>query len=206
MGQFDIKKLGNLIESASISAINRAAQSAVTAASKFIRTKYAFKKKDLDEHIKLISRAEPGRSYASVKISKSDVSLMVFNAKQVGKGGRPRKGKGPRRNQGVKASVEVGKRKLYRSKDNDRGSFIAAMESGHVGVFIREDKERVSGLLEGGVYSFHKEPKIKELFGINVQQLFITRIGKGRATDVMYDAFDEAYEKRLDHELKRRSR
>ena len=188
MSNAEILKLGDKLKNANAAAVNRAAATAVTAVSKLIRDKYNFKKKDLDEHIKIISKASPDNSSVTVKISKAAVALINFNATQVGKGGRPKKGKGPRTKQGVKATVEKGNRLLYRP--NTIGSFISTMKSGHTGVFARESNE--------------KNAPIKELWGVNLIQLVNPKSGNSLVMDTLRQTFQDAYEKRLNHEVERR--
>lgn len=201
MSKYDFVKLGKYIEEASISALNRAAQTAVTKASSFIREKYNFKKSELDQHIKIIKRANRGNPVVTVRVTNAEIGLIHFNAKQVGTGGRPNlgekgkmkhintKGKVVYRGQsktGVTAMVVKGKSKLYRGKRY--GAFIKTINGGKQ-VFIRTSSKKLP---------------IKKLYGVSLTAMVRTKSGNSRVVDVMHDAFDEAYEKRFDHELKRR--
>jgi hypothetical protein len=183
----EIIRLGQTIEGASVSAINRAAKSAVTAVSKHIRETYNIKKKDLDERIGVIGRASGERMYATVRVRRGDVRLLLFGAKQIGRPGRSKRGVGPRLSEGVRAMVRRGDRRLYRSSDNARGYFIAKMKSGHVGVFVRDMSD-----------------KIKERYGIDITQRIVTKGGNSKAMEILAKTFTEVYEKRLNHELLRR--
>jgi hypothetical protein len=208
---FTFVKLGKWLESASISAMNRAAQSARVAANRFIREHYALSATEINLHMRIVTRASKGHPYVTMRITDGNINLYKFNAKQVGKPGRSKKGRGPRLSQGVKATVIKGKRQLFRSADKQRGAFITTMKSGHTGVFIRRGDDlhnstgRVKGLGMGGVFQFndYKKDSIVELFGVRLTQLIQTKSGKSRVIDVMMDVFDDVYEKRLMHELNR---
>lgn len=190
MAENVIVQLGKTIDQASIAALNRAARTTVTAASKLIRQWFAVKKKDLDYRMKIVNRARQSHPYVTVRILKGGIPLHDFNARQIGKSGRSKKNKGPRTSHGVKATVKRGNRKLYRSADKTRGSFIATMKSGHTGAFIRKSNE--------------KDSKIVELFGLDISQLIDPKSGKSKVIEFMQTVFQAEYEKRLDHELRRR--
>lgn len=197
----EIIKLGKLIENASISAMNRAGKTAVTHTSNFIRQKYNFKKKDLDEHIRVISKASKETPVVKVRVNKPDVSLLQFSAKQFGKPGRTKKNKGPRLRQGVKATVIKSKRQLFRSEDKKRGSFIWSEGGKDRGVFIRTGEKKK---LTKGKYAGQEREGIVKLFGINLLRLFNPKSGKSIVIDQMSEVFGNEYHKRLEHELKRR--
>ena len=192
--------LGKYIDNASVSAINRAASSAVTAASSFIRTKYKLKKSDLDYRMKIVRKADKNHPIVTIMIMKGDISLYKFNATQIGHAGRPvthtksgRLKKNPKTGGnpkwGVKAEVVVGNRHLLRSKDDTRGSFIQTMSSGHIGVFIRTSND--------------KNAKIKELFGVDLTKLIDPKSGNSLVVKEITDVFYNVYEERLTHEMSR---
>lgn len=197
----EIIKLGKLIESASISAMNRAGKTAVTHTSNFIRQKYNFKKKELDNHIRIISKARKESPVVKVSVNKADISLLRFSAKQFGKPGRSKRNKGPRLRQGVKATVMKGNRQLFRSEDKQRGSFIWTDNGKDRGVFIRTGEKKI---LTKGKYSGQSREGIVKLFGINLLRLFKPKSGKSIVIDKMHETFGNEYHKRLEHELKRR--
>jgi len=199
--KFVIANLGKYIEDASVAAVNRAAETARTKGSSFIREHYNFKKSELDQHIKIMRKASKNNPNCIIRITNAEIGLIHFNAKQVGTGGRPNlgkkgkmkhvntKGKIVYRRQsktGVTAMVVKGKSKLYRGERH--GAFIQNINGGRQ-VFIRTSSQKLP---------------IKKLYGVSLTGMIRTRSGNSRVLDVIHDAFDEAYEKRLDHELSRR--
>ncbi len=162
-----IISLKNNLEKATTSAINKAAKTALSRTESFIMETYSIRKKDLNEVVKLI-KANVNRNYANVIVKEKAIGLYKFRPRQTQKG--------------VTASVKRGERKLYRSKDSKRGSFIATMKSGHEGVYIRKGKEKLP---------------IKELFGPSAIQLF----SSDRALDKIQEIFIERFEIELNREL-----
>lgn len=81
-----------------------------------------------------------------------------------------------RKGTGVKAKA-WGKAKTY------KGSFVAEMDSGHVGVFTRTGKARLG---------------IKELWGPGVATTFASDV----LQDMMQDVIDERWQINLNHELR----
>lgn len=198
----EIIKLGRLIEKASISAMNRAGKTAVTRTSNFIRQKYNFKKRDLDQHIRIIRRASKEVPVVKVIVNKPDISLLQFKAKQFGKPGRSKRNRGPRLSQGVKATVMKGERQLFRSEDKQRGSFIWSEVGKDRGVFIRTGEKRK---LTKGKHKGQEREGIVKLFGINLLRLFNPKSGKSIVIDQMHEVFANEYHKRFEHELMRRT-
>ena len=174
----EIIKLGKDIEKANVAALNRAAKSALSAVSTFIRDKYNINKAVLDENYKIIAKATADSTYVTVLIKSKPLSLKVFKPAQVGKIGRPKKGRKPSGKGGVKVTQVKGKRELIRS---------AFLWRGHV--FIREGEERLP---------------IKQLFGPNPKSLFYPKDEPRLPMKVLEDRFYEQYEIRLQHELQRR--
>ncbi|MCR4330032.1 MAG: phage tail protein [Candidatus Roizmanbacteria bacterium] len=199
--KFSYIKLGDKIQKASIRAMNEAAKSAVAAASSFIRQKYKIKKEDLDLKLKLKNKASEEQPYVRIAVMENDISLYYFNAKQFGKPGRPKKGRAKSKTGGVKATVQLKKRKLYRSKDNKAGSFI--WQDGEIvrGVFIRTGEKHI---MSKGKFEGIEKEGIKKLFGVSLLQLFNPRLGtKSLVLEEMEAKFFEVYEKRLEHNLSR---
>ncbi|HEX2866122.1 MAG TPA: hypothetical protein VHO03_03720 [Ignavibacteriales bacterium] len=201
--RFSFKELGRTIEISSIAAANRAADTAVTRGSSLIRERYNVKKRDLDKSFLIFAKAKADQPFVIVKVRAAEFPLYDFNATQTGKPGRPKlytksgrlkKNSGPRFNQGVKATVARGERKLYRSADNQKGSFIATVgKGGHIGVFIRTDRINSKG-----------KEIIKELFGLSLTRITLPKSGGSKVIDSMDKTFKEEYFKRLKHELERR--
>jgi len=194
----EMEKLVKLINDAKRSAFKRAIQQAKTKLSSYIRERYNIKESDLDEQIS-IANVKYNEATGELIVSHKPMPLVKFKAKQIGKGGRPvtkwtfkkRTGKfeaKTKRNYktGVKATVIKNNSLLYRSKDKERGSFIATMKQGHTGVFIRKGKDR----------------NIVELFGVSAYQL--VRKPDGKIQVQLNESFIKAFEERFTHEFNRK--
>jgi len=193
--------LGDRIQKASITAMNEAAKSAVSRAISFIRQKYNIKQKDLARYLKVKTKATKEQPYVRVAVMKNDISLYYFKATQFGKPGRPKKGRTKSKTGGVKATVQLKKRKLYRSKDNTAGSFIWQEGDLVRGVFIRTGEKKI---MDKGKFKGMEKEEIKKLYGVNLLQLFNPRLGtKSLVLEEMEAKFFEVYEKRLEHNLSR---
>ncbi len=110
------------------SALNRAAQSARTEASRKVREKYYVKHKDVTSTIK-IYRANPSDLSAVVTSRGNLMTLSKFRVTPK----RPQ----PRRKAPIKVRVQRGEGGPI------KGAFVARMKSGHVGVFKRVGKARL---------------------------------------------------------------
>lgn len=105
-------------DKAVVRALNKVAAQAKTAASKEIRAAgYNMKAADIKKRIK-VTRATAANPVAMVRVTGPVTPLIEFDARQT--------------REGVSVKVKNG-RKLIRH------AFIATMESGHRGVFIRKD-------------------------------------------------------------------
>lgn len=202
--KFSFVRLGQIIERSSMAAANRAAQTTITRASSFIRDKYNIKKSELDKGFRIENKAKAETPWVLVRVRKKEFPLMDFSAKQIGKSGRPKliytkrgklsKKSGPRKNQGVKATVVRGDRRLYRSSDNTRGSFVAVVGKGqHKGVFIRTERMNSKG-----------KQVIEELFGMSLTRITMPKTGHSKVLDEMQKTFTQEYKKRLKTELEYR--
>lgn len=107
---------------AEIATVNRAAKSAFSQTSKFIRATYNIKKSDLDKNAK-ISKATKSNPHLTLTIYCKAISLYKF------RGGKAKKG--------ARATIRKGSRKEY------KGTFVAPMPNGHTGIFKRVSKERL---------------------------------------------------------------
>lgn len=197
-------KLGKTLEKANIAAVNRAAKTAVSQASSFIREKYNFKKRDLDLLIRISFKATNEYPYVKVRIVSGGIPLTWFNPKQFGLPGRRSKKKGPRFKEGVKATVIKGKRQLFRSADRMRGSFIWSgdtEEDLERGVFIRTGKKKI---MKKGKFKGKERESIVKLYGVDLGKLFDPKTGESYVIKRMHEVFDQEYQKRLEHEIKYR--
>ncbi len=175
MDKFSFKKLGDTIERANITALNRAARSALSRTIRFIRQKYNIKAKELNQQTRII-RATKSKPYVQLVINNRPIGLYEFGARQS-------------KSKGVSAAVQKGKRKVYQSKDKKRKAFIATMPSGHTAVMIRAGEQRLP---------------IKELYGPSAQQLLYPKDEPRKPIDELEKEFKAQYEKNLQHELKYR--
>ena len=136
------------IEQVYVRSLNRAANKTYTFIRRFIREKYKITDTDLKRFIKM-TPAKANNVNVTFKITDRKIGLINFNAKQsrllrIPKKERSSSGnRSPwRRGGGVTAEVQSGQRKLYRSTDDMRGSFITAPREGNqagvMAVFIRQ--------------------------------------------------------------------
>ena len=132
-------------------ALTRAVNKSYTNLRKLIRERYNISNEDIKKHINVYNAKIDDKTNVSLemRIDKKALPLKLFKAKQM--------------LGGVEASVQKRTPKLFRSKDNTRGSFLQRMKNGYVGAFIRKGKERYPfrqlfgpsiGQLVGGDYLF----------------------------------------------------
>lgn len=164
------------IDKARVSAIHRAAQTAVSETSKSIRDDYKIKAKD----IKAAARLRRGNKVSILRITENPLALSKYGTP---KGTvRPRKYKTGKKG-GVKVTVKKGLRKLR------HGAFVVNMRSGHKGIFVRSKSK-----------TKNDKQKLLQLYGPSAFML----IADSHSMDVMQKAYEKAYEKRYAHELNRR--
>ena len=108
-------------------AVNRAVNGVRTDGGKLIREDYNVKAGVIHKSFR-VQRAGGGALKGAAIASGSRIPLLAFGARPAKPGGRrPKKG------------VSV---KVKSTRKTVRGSFVAGMKSGHVGVFMREGKAR----------------------------------------------------------------
>ncbi|MED4572842.1 phage tail protein [Brevibacillus agri] len=160
-------------------AINRAAESARTAAARKVRETYFIRHKDVTDTIK-IRGASPTKLSASVVSSGSVFPLTAFRVSP--KRPQPQKAANVRWQKGKAFKV------VARVKRGEGGpiksAFVAQMRSGHVGVFKRAGKER---------------KPIDQFYGPSVPQM----LGNPSVTDWVNEKAKETLDQRLDHEINR---
>ncbi|MBE3586566.1 MAG: phage tail protein [Thermoanaerobacter sp.] len=150
-------------------AINRAAEAARTEAARKVRELYYIKHKDVLATMK-IYRATPDDLTATV-ISKGNlIALSKFRI-------TPKQPQ-PKRKKPVIARVKRGEGGPIKS------AFVARMQSGHVGVFIRVGRSRLP---------------IRELYGPSVPQM----LGSPNVTEWVEEKAIERLEQRLEYEINR---
>jgi hypothetical protein len=125
-----VGRMGTLARKAAALAINDAAKSVKSAASRDIRGKFNIPKNRLDPRIR-IGRATPDRLQAAVTMQAAPIPVSQFGARPVTVTRRPLR-------RGVSVAILKGaKRKRL------KGAFLQTMKSGHVGVFVRKGKARL---------------------------------------------------------------
>ncbi len=181
------------VRNATIRALDRAAASGKTEASKQIRQEYEIKKVDLDKHLK-VERVYRNTSaawlFASISavssFFKSRIPLIQFKVKQSGTKIVRTKGHSTSLTKGTRsriAPVQVQIRKGVGWKII-KGAFVTQMKSGHIGVFQRKGGKRLP---------------IKELTSIGVPLMF----GNKRVLDKTKNRVIEQFDKNFTHELDR---
>ncbi len=183
--QFDSKIV---IRSAN-AAINDVAKQGINEAERIIRSEYNIKPSRLKQFLKLTSRAI-GNSLEAVITGKGlGLALSYFDAKQIGRAIRSLRigaqriktvlaKRGQRYGGEVTALVKyVGGRKVVTGK-YDNKPFIAQMKTGHIGVFVRQGKER---------------KPIEQLYGPGVGGLFGTSSIMDRTKKVINEKFSSRF-------------
>ncbi len=166
-----LKDIPNGVNKAIVNAVNRAAQGARTDAVKKARERYYVKAKDVRKTIEL-KRATYENQAAIVRAEGSPLALSKFRI-------TPRQPPARRRKKPVKAKVLRGG-----GGGEIPGAFVAQMESGHIGVFVRAGKPRLP---------------IKEKFGPSVPQM----LEHESVTEYVEERAREILEQRFEHELNR---
>lgn len=161
-------------------AINRATQTAKSAAATEARKSYVIKHGDVLKTIS-IRKASPGDLTAAVVSRGHVVALPKFRVTP--KAPQPKRAAEVRWKKGRTFSIKA------RVKHGDGGgsinnAFVARMKSGHVGVFNRSSGKRFPIIQRFG-------PSVPQMLGAPSVRLWV----ENRAT--------EALDKRLDHEIKR---
>jgi hypothetical protein len=181
-----IRDIGKAINKGQISALNKAAKSAFSGASKFIRESYNIKKEDLDK-LANIRKATTNNPVAQLVIHNKVVSLYKFKGSQTSKG--------------AKASTRKGKAKVY------RGSFIAVMANKTEATAKKSKKVRlrknvfreITGADHAGIFARRtsKRLPLKELYGPSGMQLF----GSDANMEYFTKKFQERFDELLAHEI-----
>lgn len=179
--QFDPKH----VMKAANSAINDVAKQGINEAERVIRSEYNIKPSRLKQFLKLTTRAR-GTSLEAIITGKGmGLALSYFDVKQVARSIRTlrigaQKFKSIIAKRGARYGGEVtalvkraGGRKIVTGK-YDNKPFIAQMKTGHIGVFVREGKER---------------KPIEQLYGPGVGGLFGTKNVMDRTKKVINDKF-----------------
>lgn len=160
-------------------AINRATESARTAAARKVRETYFIRHKDVTDTIK-IRKATPMSLSASVVSSGSVIALTTFRVSP--KSPQPQKAANVRWKKGKAFKI------VARVKRGEGGpiksAFVAQMQSGHIGVFKRVGTDR---------------KPIDQHYGPSVPQM----LGNPSVTDWVNEKAKETMGQRLDHEINR---
>lgn len=156
-------------ERAFSNAINRALTHTKSQAFKEVRQVYAVKQKDLDSATATrIQKANMGNAVGYVLFSGVKIPLYQFNvSKHVGK-----------KSNHIKAGLRKGSWTAFEH------AFIAQMDSGHIGIFEREGKERLP---------------INQIMGLAGAQM----MQNVEVEDRLTQEAQEKFEQRVEHEINR---
>lgn len=185
--------------SAARKSLDRVSNSAITHASREIRTEYNIKAKDLRKFLRLSTRPKGYSIEAVITGTGLGLALSAFDARQVGvrtaNKGLQYTSRATRREWrqfGGDVTVKVkvaGGRKVVTGKYGTK-PFMARMKSGHLGVWVRETRSRVP---------------IRQLFGPGVGGLFGTRRIMEATQKHINDVFPKEFRHNLDYYLGRKS-
>lgn len=145
----------DLIEKATVRALNRTATTVRAEAAKAIRARYNIKSSEAKDRIK-VTPANKFRLQAVITASGRRTPLILFDAKMAARASGKR---------GIAAGdvtvrvLQASGRKVVKGSIGRR-PFIATMKSGHVGVFVRTGGRRLP---------------IRELFSVSLPQAFTQR-------------------------------
>lgn len=194
MEMFDPQK----VIQAARKSLQRVSNSAITHASKEIRKEYNIKAKDLRKFLRLTIRPRGNLLAAVITGTGMGLALASFEAKQVGvktaKGSfqytrRATRSVSLRFGGDVTVRVKTSSgRKVVTGKYGNK-PFIARMKSGHLGVWIRQDKKRLP---------------IKQLFGPGVGGLFGTKRIMDSTKVHVNETFSKEFRRNLDYVLGRK--
>lgn len=159
------RKVDMATERAQVNALNRAGKSAYGATIKFLAGNYNISQKNLKKYFSY-GKANRGKKRFKIIAQRKSISFFVEGGSKKLFGARQLK-------KGLKFTVRKGKPQLIKS------GFIAEMKSGHKGGYIRKGKERFP---------------IKELYGLNVGDVFFG--------DLTQDALEAKFFERFEIELK----
>jgi hypothetical protein len=181
-------------EKATVRALNRAGDQALTAIGREIRRVYNMSAADARRQARVVNRAQRGRLYFTIRISSRRLKLIQF----------VRGSRAPtvtRRRAGAGVTVEV-KRGSRRTIPH---AFIAAMPSGHTGVFARirgrerPDPEFRFGEGSGRVGRKWGQPDIPigELTTLSVPRMVLERTVNAAVRTVARDSFNRNFEQQV---------
>jgi hypothetical protein len=167
-------QMENVVNKAAVRAINKTAMQARTEAVRAVRCDYNIKASAIRNSFKL-QRAKKGNLTAVLTATGKPIALIDYGARQV--------------IGGVSVSVK-NKRTVI------RGAFLAKMQSGHTGVFVRVGKEHKTVTRNGK--KIRSGLPIKELFGPSVP----TALANERVQNAIKRLIKEKLPKIFTHELK----
>ncbi|MBP7527129.1 MAG: phage tail protein [Syntrophorhabdaceae bacterium] len=195
LAMFDPQK----VVAASRKSVERVSSSAITHASREIRTEYNIKAKDLRKFLRMSTRPKGYSIEAVITGTGLGLALAGFDAKQTGvktaKGGfqytkRATRSGWQRYGGDVTVRVKVSSgRKVVSGKYGNK-PFIARMKSGHLGVWVRQSEERLP---------------ILQLFGPGVGGLFGSKRIMESTEKHINEIFPKEFHHNLDYYLGRKS-
>lgn len=156
-------------ERAFSNAINRALAHTKSQAFKEVRQVYAVQQKDLDSATATrVQKASTGNTVGYVLFSGVKIPLYKFNVSP----------SEPKKSKNIKAGLRKGS---WTAFDH---AFIAQMDSGHIGIFEREGKNRLP---------------INQIMGLSGAQM----MQNGEVEDHLSQEAQEKFEQRVEHEINR---
>jgi hypothetical protein len=179
--QFDPK----IVIRAANAAINDVSKQGVNEAERIIKSEYNIKPSRLKQFLKLTSRAKGNSLEATITGKGLGLALSYFDVKQIGRsirslkiGGQKFKSVVAKRGQqyggAVTALVKRSAGRKVVSGRYDNKPFIAQMKTGHIGVWVRKDKDR---------------KPIEQLYGPGVGGLFGTLNVMERTKKIINEKF-----------------
>jgi hypothetical protein len=186
--------VGGIEEKATVRALNRAGDQAVTAASREIRRVYNLSAKFARSQIKVRDRARKGSLFFTIRIFSKRIPLVEFV-----KGSKAITVTRKRPGKGVTVEIKKGQSKLIPH------SFIARMKSGHLGVVARiVGKQRADAPFRFGKGSGKSgrrwgDPDIPigELTTLSVPRMFLEKTVRSAVTRVAIDSFQRNFEQQI---------
>lgn len=181
--QFAVLAAG-IEEKATVRALNRAGDQAITAASREIRKRYNLKAATVRSQIKVRTRAKEGQLKFVMRIFSKRIPLIEFAATQTRKG--------------VAIRILKGARKVIPH------AFIATMRSGHTGVFVRSfgsrgmsDGRRYFRVGKGSRIRRDKDLPIAQLFTVSVPQMFLEKSVRTAVSRLAEESFVRNFAQQL---------
>ena len=178
--------VGGMEEKATVRALNRAGDQAVTAVSREIRKVYNLSAKFARSQVRARDRARKGKLFFTIRIFSRRIPLAEFAPRQT--------------RAGVSVMVKKGQRKLIRR------AFIATMASGHQAIAVRAFSAKSApdvrfrfgpGSGRPGREWGAPDLPIAELTTLSVPRMFLEKTVRSAVTRIAVDSFRRNFEQQL---------